>query len=299
MHNTTGTIFQIQRCCLHDGSGIRTTVFLKGCPLRCAWCANPESQNGGNELYQVKRGCIRCGLCVGACPSGAIRWEADAIAVDREACTQCMACTRVCPVSLFHGNALEVTVGDVMAEVLKDRTFYDVSGGGLTLSGGEPLYQPAFAHELLCAAKSAGISTAIETSLYAPFHVIEPLLPLLDEIFYDVKHCDSQKHLAYTGVGNELIRSNTVRLLALRPDAQARIPVIPSFNDSADDIDMMTGYLKSLGIHSVQLMRYHNLAGAKYAALGRAYAYEKVPPHTEQAFARIKSPYEAAGISVL
>lgn len=291
-------VSNIQRFCIHDGPGIRTTVFLKGCPLRCAWCANPETQNAAPELLLKSAGCTRCGVCAAACPAHALTVEEDGVSVNRNACALCGECVRVCPNLLPVIDGVEMTAEEVMKIVTRDQPFYEASGGGVTLSGGEPLAQPAFSRELLLQAKRAGLSTCIETALFAPFSTIRELLPLLDHIYFDYKHNDTQKHRRFTGVGNELIQENILRLLVLRPDALARIPIIPGFNDSPEDVDALCNSLHTLGIREVQLMRYHNLAAPKYHALGREYQYAHIAPFSDSGFDIIVQMFAVHSIAV-
>lgn len=289
-------ITNIQRFSIHDGSGIRTTVFFKGCPLHCAWCSNPETQHHEPEMMRKGNGCVHCGACVEACPHGGLMWEDGAIRIVPGNCQQCGKCITVCPQGLLELCGQELSADQILSIVLRDRPFYEASGGGLTLSGGEPLLQPVLALELLRGARNNGISTAIETCLYAPFAAIEQLLPWLDEIYFDCKHMDSEKHLRFTGKGNEQILENISRLLLLRPDAHARIPVIPGFNDSPEDIRCICNGMKQLGIHEAELMRYHRLGDGKYSALGRQCQYHRVPLYSDDAFESIRQMYQAGGI---
>lgn len=250
-------IANIQRFCIHDGSGIRTTVFFKGCPLRCQWCSNPEAQSPESETMRRANGI-------------------------------CDSTEELCGIDMAPEEMLKV--------VLRDRPFYEASGGGMTLSGGEPLMQPELALNLLTGARAAGISTCIETSLHAPFENMTALLPYLDEIFFDFKHADTEKHSLYTGQGCELIQINIEKLLGMRPDAKTRIPVIPGFNDSDDDIGLMCRRLKCLGIESVELMPYHNLATGKYTALNRACRFAGVPMMSDTAVVNTAAKFEKHGI---
>lgn len=289
-------ITNIQRFSIHDGSGIRTTVFFKGCPLHCAWCSNPETQRHEPELMRKETGCLHCGACVEACPHGGLTWNDGAIRLEPSDCLRCGKCIAACPKGLIEFCGQELSAKQILSVVLRDRPFYETSGGGLTLSGGEPLLQPALALELLQGARNNGISTAIETCLCAPFAALEPLLPWLDEIYFDCKHMDGEKHRRFTGKNNEQILDNIRRLLSLRPDAHARIPVIPGFNDSPEDITCICRGLQQLGIHQVELMRYHRLGDSKYAALGRQYLYHQVPLYSDRAFEAIRRMYQDGGI---
>lgn len=292
-------ISNIQRFCIHDGTGIRTTVFFKGCPLRCAWCSNPETQNMSAELMIKDKGCAHCGACISACPFGALQMNAGKVEVDRANCLLCGNCLGACPNALIKIEGRDLTADEVMRIVSRDKPFYDVSGGGLTLSGGEPLMQPILAKELLILAKETGISTCIETCLFAPFPVMQDLLDFLDEIYFDFKHSDPEKHRQFTGMDNELIAANIQKLINVRPDAKARIPVISGFNDSREDIAMICQSLHKYGIHKVELMHYHNLASSKYTALGRDYFYKNVPLIDENRFSEIIRTYASFSIDIL
>lgn len=291
-------ISRIQRFCIHDGAGIRTTVFFKGCPLRCAWCANPETQNKAAELMIKTKRCTHCGACVLACPHNALHLNAEKVKVDTSKCVLCGTCAGICPNALPEIEGKDLTAAEIFKIVLRDKPFYSASGGGVTLSGGEPLMQPELSKDLLLLSKEAGISTCIETCLYAPFSVVSGLLDYLDEIYFDFKHSDPQKHRQYTGVDNKLIKENIQKLIGIRPDSKARIPVIPGFNDSKEDIALICEDLHKYSIQTVELMRYHNLAASKYASLGRDYFYKDILPYSESRFAEIAELYSSFSVAV-
>lgn len=291
-------ISNIQRFCIHDGSGIRTTVFFKGCPLHCAWCANPETQHRFPELMIHHNRCCKCQSCIAACPRKALTFKDGKVQSDANRCNLCGECVKACPNRVICIRGEELSPREVIEIVRRDRPFYQTSGGGMTLSGGEPLFQSDLALELLTLAKQGGISTCIETSLACPFPTIEKLLPYLDEIYFDLKHTDSQKHKEATGADNALILDNIQKLLVLRPDAHMRIPVIPGFNDSNEDIDQICGTLKTLSVSCVELMWYHNLGGPKYTALAREYAYAAVRQFSDTEKQRIQKHYLVNGITV-
>lgn len=293
-------ISNIQRFCVHDGPGIRTTVFFKGCPLRCGWCSNPETQRPKGELMLNPARCQTCGSCVRACPQGALRMRGGEICLEQESCDLCGNCVQACPDRLIKIHGMEMGAEEIMATVLRDRCFYEASGeGGITLSGGEPLMQPELAKEVLGLAKKSGITTCIETCLHYPFERLEAVLDDLDYIYYDFKHADAKKHLRFTGVDNALIRKNICELNRRRPDARTRIPVIPGFNDTGQDISEICRALKDMGILQVELMRYHNWAASKYHALLRRYDYEAVERFREEEFLAIRERYRENGIELL
>ncbi len=264
-----GIVFDIQRYSLHDGPGLRTNVFLKGCPLRCQWCANPESQQMQPELAFSAHNCIECEQFAEPCrtcfaAASNAKQNAAALA-DRVA---------LCPTGALHWIGATRTAGDVMAEVLRDAPFYDEEGG-LTLAGGEATMQPAFAEALLRLAKEAGIATALETAGHTQWRVFARLLPLLDLILYDLKHVNSNLYRQYTGLGNELILANLRQLAAHQAPLIVRIPLIPGFNADADSLHAMAEFIRELGtaVQRVDLLPYHTLGKAKYRALGRPYPW--------------------------
>ena len=292
-------ISNIQRFSIHDGPGIRTTVFLKGCPMRCAWCANPETQHPLPELMLRSRGCLHCGSCMAACPHHALSHVKKNIRIKHVLCTSCGLCTSVCPNRLLKLNGFSMTPESILELVLRDQPFYNVSGGGLTLSGGEPLMQPLFSASVLRLARKSHINTCIETSLCAPWENIEPLLPWIDHIFFDCKHFDSERHYQGTGIDNHQILNNIQMLLALRPDAHPRIPIIPGFNDSPYDIAGLSKFLTTCNAQEVELMRFHNLGSSKYHALSRLYSYEQTTEFTDEAFESICDQFRSHGLSVI
>lgn len=270
-----GVVFDIQRYSLHDGPGLRTSVFLKGCPLRCSWCSNPESQHFGPELLLFSANCLACGACVDVCAPGARAIANGQLLWDRTLCTSCGACVSVCPVQTMAQSGQVWKAGAVIEEVLRDIAFYE-DGGGLTLTGGEPASQPAFAEALLRLAKAEYLNTAVETTGNAPWEVLEALLPYVDLWLYDVKHMDSKTHRDHTGLGNELILSNLRRLASLGAPIVLRMPLIPGFNMSEDNVRRTAAFAASLGpaVRSIDLLPFHGLARAKYAALARNYLWK-------------------------
>lgn len=282
MTQEVGRIFNIQRFSVHDGPGIRDLVFLKGCPLRCRWCSNPESQNTDAELAFIVPKCIgraKCGYCIGACPREAISANADdGIAIDRSKCNNCGKCVDVCfakALTLF-GN--QMAVKDVM-EVIQEQGGAWRASGGVTVSGGEPLLQAEFVAALLAACRARGIETAIETSGYAPWPDVEKVCQYCDWIFFDVKCMDANKHKRFTGVDNRMILANLQKLSARFPSTPliVRTPIIPGFNDSEEDILAISGFLKQISsLREYELLAYHGFGGPKYKQLGREYLLDDV-----------------------
>ena len=221
-------MFDIQRYSLEDGPGLRTSVFLKGCPLRCAWCSNPESQRVEPELLQFPANCLLCGDCVEACDSGARELSDGRLAWHRDLCNLSGECARICPSEAMSWSGRRMSAGEVIGEALRDMAFYD-GAGGITLTGGEPTLQPAFTEAVLRLGKAECLHTAIETTGNAPWEVLEALLGSVDLWLYDLKHMDSETHRRATGVGNELILANLRKLADLGAPIRIRVPLIPTF----------------------------------------------------------------------
>jgi pyruvate formate lyase activating enzyme len=267
-----GTIFNIQHYSIHDGPGIRTDVFLKGCFLRCAWCQNPESQALKPELFCFEEKCTGCGRCVTVCPEKAIQITGKKSITDRSKCRGCGQCVQVCPDEARSLMGKEMTVQEVFEDVKGDVNFYKRSGGGVTLTGGEPLFQPDFSRELLSICRQAGIHTAIETCGYANWETLKDVLQFTDLVLYDLKHMDSEKHRQYTGVPNKLSLSNVQKIYhELKIPVWARIPVIPGYNDSNENIRDTAKFVsaelgKTVPVH---LLAYHQLGETKYERLGK------------------------------
>jgi len=266
MSDAKGSIFNIQRYSIHDGPGIRTTVFFKGCPLRCLWCQNPESQTFRQELFYNKERCTGCGRCLTACPEKAIEVVEGHSRTQRTLCNVCGACAEVCPEEARVLMGKVVSAKEVFEEVDKDAVFYERSGGGVTLSGGEPLAQPEFAIEILRLCKNAGIHTAIETCGHAPWETMERVLKVVDLVLYDLKHMDPVEHRKVTGVSNALLLENLKRIYHGSQVALAiRIPVIPGFNDTPQNMEAIVSFiLKDLDASvPVHLLPYHRLGDSK------------------------------------
>ena len=272
----TAPVFNIQSYSIHDGPGIRVTVFLKGCPLRCKWCANPESNLAKPQLMFYAAKCTACGRCIDVCPEKAIlpgMKDGKPVALTlREKCVDCGRCAEVCPSEAREIAGKEMTVRAVLEQVLKDKLFLDASGGGITVSGGECLAHPDFTEALLFAAKEAGLHTAVESCSFAPEAVVDKAFRYLDLGLLDIKHMDSTIHKALTGVPNELILSNIKHIYHdLKKAVTIRIPVIPGCNDSDGNIAAASRFVKEelgtdVGIH---LLPYHRLGESKNESLGK------------------------------
>lgn len=279
----TGVVFNIQKYSVHDGPGIRTIVFTKGCPLACRWCSNPESQSPRPQMAFNPGRCIspaKCNFCMPACPYGSITASDGALSIDCSRCADCetLACARACPSQSLIVYGQERTVEDVLGVVAQDALFYSRSGGGMTMSGGEPLMQKKFALALLREARRRRIKTAVETCGCILWETLEEAAPLLNNILFDIKHTDTEKHRWGTGAGNELILSNLKRLLETFPDKPVlvRTPVIPGFNDDDDTARSIGRFLRGYAGVSYEALPYHRLGTQKYMFLGREYPMGEV-----------------------
>jgi pyruvate formate lyase activating enzyme len=279
MRERQGLIFDIQRCSVHDGPGIRTLVFLKGCPLRCPWCCNPEGQETEPEIAFRRSLCIGCGVCRDACSSGAIRFIDARVELDRRKCTVCGECTKLCPSAALSIVGRWMTVEEVLGEVERDLVFYETSGGGVTVSGGEPFAQADFTGAFLEACKGRGMATAIETAGFASWHSIEPVIRHADLILYDIKKMDCLPHRQLTGVSNQPILENAGRIAGLGVPIVIRYPVIPGLNDTPEALDALFRFASTLpGLKHIELLPYHRLGESKYTMLGRDYALRGAKP---------------------
>lgn len=269
-YDLEGTVFNIQRYSLHDGPGIRTIPFLKGCPLACKWCSNPESQKPQPEIMYQKSNCIHCGKCFEACRYGALSKE-NPYMVDRDRCVACGACAEVCPTNALVLKGKKMTVWEVIHELQKDENIYRRSDGGITLSGGESLSQPKFTRELLRACKERGWHTAIETTGMTTKEIIESVMPFVDLALTDIKIIDPSIHKNVTGVDNQIILENLIRISNLTKTI-VRIPVIPNVNDNIEAIREIVEFTKLMkNINEIHLLPYHNFGENKYNLLGRIY----------------------------
>lgn len=265
-----GLVFDIQRFSIHDGPGIRTTVFLKGCPLSCLWCHNPESQDPKPEIFFTASKCIGCLFCARMCERGGHRFEDGVHVYDRSECIRCGDCTRECYPQALEVAGKGMTVDEVVAEVRKDQPFYETSGGGMTLSGGEPLMQFGFTKAILEAAKEARLHTCLETCGYAKQERMLEVHPSVDLFLYDVKETDSGKHREYTGVPNDMIMANLSALSAAGARIVLRCAIIPGLNDRPDHFAAVARLAEELnGIQAVDVLPYHPLGTSKTQRLGK------------------------------
>lgn len=276
MNNDKCYVFNIQKFCVNDGPGIRTTVFLKGCMLNCLWCHNPESKSTKPQVMLNESRCIGCGACMKKCPNGLHNFDGRVHNFNRSECTVCGKCAESC-VGALEICGKEMTVDEIMIEVMKDAAFYKNSGGGITVSGGEPLAHPQFTLTLLKAAKEAGLHTCIETCGYAKWEDIEAISAYVDIFLWDVKETDSSLHKKYTGVPNERILDNLRRLSGIGASIVLRCPIIPGYNDRAEHLTAIGELATELdGVDHIEVEPYHSLGSHKCTELGYEYKLSDV-----------------------
>ena len=297
--NEKGLVFNIQQFSIHDGPGIRTTVFMNGCPLRCPWCCNPESQNLSPRIYTRDIKCIGCGACVKACPSKAIGMSLEkGRVIDWSKCAQCLKCVDACVANAIITSGEYLTIEDIMKIVKKDTLFYKNSGGGITISGGEPLCQSAFVAKLLKECKEEGISTAIETSGYVLWEEMHEVIKFTDLALIDVKHMNSDEHKRVTGVENKIILENLINTSKL-VEVWIRIPVITNFNDSEENINEVAAMAKELGIKKITLLPYHEGGKSKCEQLGLNYTMSNAVTPTNEKLATLVKICESHGVTAI
>ena len=267
-------ITDIQRYSVHDGPGIRTIVFFKGCPLRCKWCQNPETFNLMPEVIYEKTDCIACGRCIEVCREHAVSLKNGVLITDRAKCTNCGECALACPSKARRMAGDIHTIHDVIDRVRRDRVFYKNSGGGVTLSGGEVTMQSVFAQKFILAMKDIGIHTAIETCAYASPENFRRVALAADLILFDLKHPDTEKHRQYTGVDNTLIHQNLLDAIAAGRKVIARYPLIPGVNDSTQDVEATGAFCKSTGIREIHLLPFHQAGETKWIGLDKDYSFK-------------------------
>jgi pyruvate formate lyase activating enzyme len=295
----TGTIFNIMRFAVNDGPGIRTTVFLKGCPLACAWCHNPEGLTIAHEVAYRQDRCAHCGACIEACPEHALSEGVTGVQRAQELCVACGTCAGTCVTGAREEMGREITVDALMRELVKDRVFYDESGGGVTFSGGEPLLQYEFLMEALTACRTADLRTAVETTGFASWEKVRALIPLTDLFLYDVKLMDGERHRQFTGVSNTRILENLRALADAGAQVTVRVPLVPGVNDDEENIRQIARFVADLGtVPSIHLLPFHAGASGKYHALGMEYTMEGMRSPSPASLQSLASLITAHGVAV-
>jgi pyruvate formate lyase activating enzyme len=297
-----GVVFNIQHYAIHDGPGIRTTVFLKGCPLGCLWCQNPESQDLKPVIFFDAEKCTGCGMCVEVCPESAIRIIDGKSATDRRLCKGQGKCAEICPNEARSLMGRYMSGAEVFEDVNADALFYQNSGGGVTLSGGDPIAQPAFSIDILKRCRNAGIHTAIETCGFARWDVLKTILKHTDLVLYDIKHMDPDKHKQHTTVCNQLILDNAKKIrLELKLPMLARLPVIPGYNDSPENLNAAAQFIaRELGTDvNVHLLPYHRLGETKYERMEKPGGCVRIDPPGDDRMQSLKKIFESFGLTVI
>jgi len=301
MNDLRGIIYGIERFSLHDGPGIRTLVITKGCPLSCRWCSSPYTQSPKPEVLYRQSDCTGCAACAAVCKNRAITFDKASASVktDRTLCSGCGECVAACAQAARELAGRYYTPEALLREVEKDEAFYRRSGGGVTVGGGEPTLQAAFVAGFLDLCRENHFHTAMETCAFAPWERFAPLLEKLDLVYIDLKHMDDKTHRAWTGASNRRILDNLQRA-ARQNDVIVRIPVIPGFNDSVDNISESAKFVKSLGNHvaRLELLPYHLFGIHRYAELERGYALSSIPPLSDEQMANLRDRARTAGIAV-
>ncbi|OPZ73764.1 MAG: Benzylsuccinate synthase activating enzyme [Firmicutes bacterium ADurb.Bin456] len=311
----TGKIIDIQRYTVHDGPGIRTEVFLKGCPLRCLWCHSPDSQSLEDEIAWFEIKCIgtdSCGKCLEVCPAGALtkgrrlyskfeKREIQVIELNRDACNNCGRCALVCWPKALYLTGRDMSLSEIMKIIDRDKLYYRKSGGGVTISGGEPMVQYKFVKALLKQCKARGLHVCLDTCGYAQWDHYREVLEYVDLVLYDLKHMDTLQSRRLTGVPNQLILENARRMAAGGVPMQIRVPIIPGYNDSEENIRATGAFCAGLGpsVSQVQILPYHRLGSAKYERLGKKYLLEDLKPPSQEQMEKCREILESCGLKVI
>lgn len=294
-----GVVTDIQRYSIKDGPGIRTTIFLKGCSLACEWCANPEAVSPHPELLINHNICIHCGDCVPVCPTHAFRMENDKLQFDRNLCNACGDCVSCCPEQALEIVGKRMLVEEVLDEALRDQVFYQVSGGGVTFSGGEPLLQPEFVSAISKELKASDVHVAIDTAGNVSWDSFELLLPFMDLVLYDIKFIDDSMHERYTGVDNHLILDNARRIAARGVNMIVRLVIVPGLNDSEEELQARIDFVRSLKVvDQIDLLPYHRLGVGKYSRLGKSYLHQGLQSPEELHMGSISNRIREQGFQV-
>jgi pyruvate formate lyase activating enzyme len=298
---TRGLVADIDHFAVHDGPGIRTAIYLKGCPLHCTWCHSPETQSFSPELLYLPQKCSACGLCLDVCEQGALKPSEDQecrVAVEWEKCTHCAACTTVCYTGALKMAGTWMSAAELVAQVEKDLPFFAASGGGVTLTGGEATAQPDFSRQFLAGCRALRIHTALETNGCAPWQVYQELLPVVDLFLYDIKHMDDASHRRFTGASNHMVLSNLGRLAEQGAEVIVRVPCIPGLNDDPANVEAAASFMSQIGLKSIHLLPYNTSAGAKYHWLGREYNLQEQPTQSSEKMDELSGICRRYGLNV-
>ena len=295
-----GAIVDLKRFAVHDGPGIRTTLFLKGCPLSCLWCHNPESIRRGAELGLLKNKCVLCGECAKVCPESCHSFSDGTHRIDRSKCIACGKCVSACLYDALILYGRRLSAEEAARLILEDRFFYEYSNGGATVSGGEPLLQTEFCAELFRLLKTEGVHCTVDTCGNVPWSAFERMLPLTDLFLYDFKEIDSEKHKAFTGVPNERILENLKRLSGCGVPIEIRMPLVPEYNMSDSDLAGAGEFLAGLGnITAVRMLAYHSLAHSKYESVGHTDTMPDVPAPSAEMMERAERILSGFGLRTI
>jgi len=289
-------IYNIQRYCIHDGPGIRTILFFKGCPLKCQWCCNPESQSFAPELIYKEITCIKCKACIINCPQKVFKFLNDHLIVEREKCNFCGLCVKGCCTKSLEISGNEINIETIIELILQDRSYFDISDGGVTLSGGEPLAHKDICKEILTQLKHENIHTAVETCGDVDTQTVIELKPYIDLFLFDIKHPDLQAHILGTGKGNETILNNLQILVSLGANIIIRYPFIPGFNSDKATLNKVADLMKNLGLNDIDILPFHRLGSEKYKHLGRTYEMQNLNPPGQDDLLTAKNIFLDKGI---
>jgi pyruvate formate lyase activating enzyme len=293
-----GIVFNIQRYSIDDGPGIRTTVFLKGCPLRCPWCSNPESQSFAPQLFYRRSSCVVCGACAGACPLGAISLREGGIAVDRGKCVACGACAGACATGSLAVKGEKMTAEQAWKVIRRDAVYYETSGGGVTCSGGEILSQPDFAAAIFKKCREEGIHTCADTSGFGSREAMDTILEYADLVYFDIKHPDPRRHEELTGADAGTVLGNLRRAAERGVPTTLRLPLIPGYNDSPEALEAAAALAKEYAPGaSVSILPYHRYGESKYAALGMTYTLAGLRENTEAELEAARAAFARRGFA--
>jgi pyruvate formate lyase activating enzyme len=294
-----GLVFSIDRNVVEDGPGLRTTIFFKGCPLRCVWCHSPQSQSKEKQLLFIKNRCIGCGECFSACPGNALAESEFENLILWDNCNNCGECAKICPSMALEMSGKWLTVDQVMDNVHRDAVYFRKSGGGVTFSGGEATFQPDFLYQCLTGCKESGIHTAVDTSGFAKWPVFEKIIPYTDLFLYDLKCMDPGKHEAFTGISNELIIDNLRRIDEMGKSTWIRIPLIPGFTNVENDLKQTAEFIATLKhVEKVSLLPYNGASGAKYTFIGKKYELEHIDISLNKDDKALLGIFSSSGVDV-